>query len=197
MLYYCCWSKNVIFDTCKIFLKKLNDFRRLVASTHAGGRRARSPKGLCAVGCVCAEKVLQRRLRGVWQIVVFTVRKLVVFSGRVARHNGDTSAPLSWVFFCICLFWFNVQLNLGSLSLLKVFIKLERAERSRSADMTRSCIIAGAAVGSVTYFLVFNACLKEDVVLWTLIWISGIRGAINFGRFCLSCNLEFQLDPFT
>lgn len=58
-----------------------------------------------------------------------------------------------------------MQLNLGSLSLLNVFIKLERAERSRSADMTRSCIIAEATVGTVAYFLVFNACLKEDVVL--------------------------------
>lgn len=34
------------------------------------------------------KKVLPRRLRGVCQIVVFTVRKLMVFSGSTIRNNS-------------------------------------------------------------------------------------------------------------
>lgn len=60
----------------------------------AGGARARM-KDYGAWSCVHTEKVLAYRLRGVCQIVVFTVRKLVVFSGRIARHNVTFSAQLS------------------------------------------------------------------------------------------------------
>lgn len=73
--------------------------------------------GLCALS-ISAEKVIPRRLRGVCQIGVFMVRKLIVFSGQIVCYNGDTiAAPMSLLSLChfsprfliyTCLFYTEV-----------------------------------------------------------------------------------------